>query len=232
MTYSATTASTSLFKGGPTLLDLMVDVSELRITVNGPQMLFEKLTLVTTLSAFDGCTVERTRELADSLEGTIHCGLAGVQRAQITVQAVRSGGHLEIGLGPPSMYQSELVLRTRTGETFRELLPRLLAEDSSAPFIAGLHAVTATGHLEHHHGGGHDHAGDQGGGSDGGHHHDHAGNPGGGSDARHLHGDDPDGGNTARHHHGDAPDGGNDRGHHHDHAAGHEHDGGHHDGRS
>ena len=168
MTSSSTTASTSLFKGGPTLLDLLVDVSELRIAVTGPRMLFEKLTLVTTLSAFDGCTVGRVRELADSLEGTIHCGLIGVQQADITVNAARSGGHLEIGLGPPSMYQSELVLRTRTGETFRELLWRLLAGDSSAPFIAGLHPMTATGHLEHHfgsdpdggNGSGHEHGGE------------------------------------------------------------------------
>lgn len=150
MTSSSTTASTSLFKGGPTLLDLLIDVSELRIAVTGPRMLFEKLTLVTTLSAFEGCTVGRMRKLADSLEGTVHCGLVGVQQAEITVTALRSGGHLEIGLGPPSMYQSELVLRTRTGETFRALLSRLLADDASAPFIAGLHPVTATGHLEHH----------------------------------------------------------------------------------
>lgn len=152
MASSPTSASTSLFKGGPTLLDLLIDVGELRISVAGPRMLFEKLTLVTTLSAFNGCTVGRMRELADCLEGTVHCGLVGVQRADITVQAVRSGGHLEIGLGPPSLYQSELVLRTRTGETFRALLTRLLAADSSAPFIAGLHPVTATGHLEHHFG--------------------------------------------------------------------------------
>jgi hypothetical protein len=189
MTASTTTASTALFKGGPTLLDLMVDVSELRITVNGPQMLFEKLTLVTTLSAFDGCTVKRMRELAGFLEGTIHCGLVGVQRAQITVQAVRSGGRLEVGLGPPSMYQSELVLRTRTGETFRALLSRLLADGSPAPFFAGLHAVTATGHLEHHHAGtpdgGSDSPDDPGTGHDHGIGHKHGG--GHSHDAGHQH---------------------------------------------
>jgi hypothetical protein len=165
MTPASTTASTSLFKGGPTLLDLLVDVNELRIVVTGPRMLFEKLTLVTTLSAFDGCTVGRLRELAGSLEGTIHCGLVGMQPAEIAVHSVRSGGHLEISLGPPNLYQSELVLRTRTGETFRDLLVRLLAGGSSVPFLAGLHPVTATGHHEHHigpdpdagNGGGHDH---------------------------------------------------------------------------
>jgi hypothetical protein len=150
-----TTASTTLFKGGPTLIDLLLDVTELRITVTGPRMLFERLELVTTLSALDGCTVQQLRKLAGCLEGTIHCGLVGVQHAHIQVETLRSGGSLQVDLGPPSMYQSELVLRTRTGETFRALLRR--------PFVAGLHAVTASGHLEHGHAGtpgdgGHQHA--------------------------------------------------------------------------
>ncbi len=150
MTASPATASTSLFKGGPSLIDLMLDVGELRLTVTGPRMLFEKLVLVTTLSALDGCTVARLREVAGLLEGTVHCGLIGVQRAEITVVTHRSGGRLEIGLGPASMYQSELVLRTRTGESFRELMRRL-SDDPPRAFLAALHAETATGHLEHDH---------------------------------------------------------------------------------
>jgi hypothetical protein len=121
------TASTALFKGGPTLIDLLVDVTELRITVTGLRMLFERLELVTTLSAFDGCTVQRLRELAGCLEGTVHYGLVGVQHAGIQVETLRSGGILQVDLGPASMDQSELVLRTRTGETFRTLVQRLLA---------------------------------------------------------------------------------------------------------
>ena len=168
-----TTASTTLFKGGPTLIDLLVDVTELRITVTGPRMLFERLELVTTLSALDGCTVQRLQELAGCLEGTVHCGLVGVQHARIQVETLRSGGSLQVDLGPPNMYQSELVLRSRTGETFRALVQRLLASDPSRPFVAGLHAVTATGHLEH------GHSGNAGTGGHGGHHHPgHAGGAG------------------------------------------------------
>jgi hypothetical protein len=142
--------------------------------VTGPRMLFEHLELVTTLSALDGCTVPRLQELAGCLEGTVHCGLVGVEHARIQVEKLRSGGSLQIGLGPPSMYQSELVLRTRTGETFRALLRRLLTSDPSRSFMAGLHAVTATGHLEHGHSG---NAGT--GGHGGGHHHDpHGGGAG------------------------------------------------------
>jgi hypothetical protein len=143
-------ASAALFKGGPTLIDLLIDAEELRIVVTGPGMLFERLQLLTTLSALDGCTVQSLRDLADLLEGTIHC-LVGVLPAQITVATLRSGGILQIDLGPPSLYQSELVLRTRSGETFRVLLRRLLSTDPSRSFFAGLHAVTATGHLERHH---------------------------------------------------------------------------------
>ena len=148
------TASTAVFKGGPSLIDLLIDVAQLRISVTGPRMLFDRFELVTTLSAFEGCTVQRLRDLADCLEGTIHCGLIGVQHVEIAVMAVRSGGILQIDVGPPNIYQSELVLRTRTGETFRALIQRLLCGDSLRPFFAGLHAVTATGHLEHDHGSG------------------------------------------------------------------------------
>ena len=44
------TASTSLFKGGPTLIDLLIDVSELRLAVTGPRMpvSYTHLTLPTT----------------------------------------------------------------------------------------------------------------------------------------------------------------------------------------
>ncbi len=171
MTASPVTASTSLFKGGPSLIDLMIDVGEFRLSVTGPRMLFEKLVLVTTLSALDGCTVGRLREVAGVLEGTVHCGLVGLQRAEITVVSHRSGGRLEIGLGPASMYQSELVLRTRTAESFRQLVTRL-SDDPARAFLAALHAEIATGHLEHDHdppsdhgpGSQHDHGGGQHGG--------------------------------------------------------------------
>jgi hypothetical protein len=176
-------AVVALYKSGPGLIDLLVDVAELRISVTGPRMLFERLELLTTLSAFDGCTVLRLRDLAASLEGTVHCGLVGIERATIEVATLRSGGVLRIGVGPPSMYQSDLILRTRTGETFRALVTRLLSTDPERSFFAGLHGVPATGHLEHHgvgvpDGGGHD--GDDGGHDGHDHGHDHGHDAGGG----------------------------------------------------
>lgn len=152
MTTAAASSRTAvLTKGGASLLDLLVDVAELRIIVTGPRMLFDHLNLLTTLSPFEGCTAQRLKELADSLEGTIHCGLVGIRQAEIEVTKYRSGAILQIGLGPASMYQSELVLRTRTGETLAALITRLLHSAPSRPFFVGLHGVPATGHLEHHH---------------------------------------------------------------------------------
>ncbi|GLW46994.1 hypothetical protein Stsp02_26560 [Streptomyces sp. NBRC 14336] len=159
-------ATLALSKGGASLVDLLVDAPEVRVVVTGPGMLYDHLVLLTTLTPADGCNAHRVKELAASLEGTVHCGAVGVHPAEISVTPYRAGVLLRIGLGPANMYQSTLVLRTHTDETFRELLTRLLSDDPERPFFAGLHGVPATGHLEHHHstgGGGHDHHGRQGG---------------------------------------------------------------------
>jgi hypothetical protein len=140
-----------LFKGGPGLIDLLIDASEVRMAITGPRMLFDHIDVLSTLSAFDGWTVARLRELAANLEGSVHCGLIGIAAASIGVEERRSGGVLRIDFGPASMYQSELLLRTRTGETFRALIERIMRLDRSRACFVGLHGVTATGHLEHHH---------------------------------------------------------------------------------
>ncbi|HEU0123132.1 MAG TPA: hypothetical protein VFQ91_21560 [Bryobacteraceae bacterium] len=141
-----------LYKGGPMLLDLYLAATEYHITVTGPRMLFERLQLATTLSAFDGYTAPRLHAFADALEGTIHCGLVGIVAAEIAVDTMRAGGVLTISAGPPNMYQSLLVLRTRTGETFRNLFLRIF-QPAVAPAFVGLQAVPAEAHLEHTHSG-------------------------------------------------------------------------------
>ncbi|CCK31941.1 hypothetical protein BN159_7562 [Streptomyces davaonensis JCM 4913] len=158
---TATSQSTTLAlsKGGASLVDLLVDAPEVRVVVTGPRMLYDHLNLLTTLTPADGCNAHRVKELADTLEGAIHCGAIGVHPAEIEVKSYRAGVLLRIGLGPANMYQSVLVLRTRTGETFRELLTRLLTDDPDRYFFAGLHGVPASGHLEHDHSQGDDHSG-------------------------------------------------------------------------
>ncbi|MBC2907443.1 hypothetical protein [Streptomyces cupreus] len=165
------TLTLALSKGGATLVDLLVDVPEVRVVVTGPRMLYEHLNLLTTLTPADGCNAHRVQELAANLEGAVHCGAVGVRQAEIDVQSYRAGVLLQIGLGPANMYQSELVLRTRTGETFRALITRLLTDDPARPFFVGLHGVPASGHLEHDHSPGGDTHPEPG-------HHDHGGGGG------------------------------------------------------
>ncbi|MFF8289534.1 hypothetical protein ACF068_09955 [Streptomyces sp. NPDC016309] len=198
-------AAAMLFKGGPSLIDLLVDDTDLRITVTGPGMLFQHLDLLTTLSPFDGCTVQGLREFAGHLEGTVLCGLVGTERVPVEVVTDRAGGTLRIGLGPANMYQSELVLRTTTGETLRALARRLLTRAPDRPFFAGLHAVPATGHMEH-------------GPASGGHPPDHPHGPGHG----HSHGND--------HGRGDDRDPGSRQDHDHQHDHGHDPHAGRHGG--
>ena len=140
-----------LHKGGPSLIDLRHHTSEAHIVVTGPGMLFERLRLLTSLSILDGCSIHQLRKLASSLEGHVFCGGTGIQRVSIEVNYYRTGGALDIGVGPPSMYQSEIVLRTTTGETFAGLIDRLLNHGRGGDYLAALHGVVATGHLEHSH---------------------------------------------------------------------------------
>lgn len=166
--------SAILLKGGPNLVEVYVDSPELHLVVTGPGMLFDRLDLVTTLSSIDGCTSQAIVELADSIEGDVYCGLNGIEALEIGVESHRAGVVLQIGLGTPSMYQSELVLRTRSGETFQALIDRTVASGATDSFFVGLHAVVATTHMEHQHGGheAHDVASDQT--EEAGEHHGHA----------------------------------------------------------
>ncbi|MDH3639357.1 MAG: hypothetical protein OES09_12990, partial [Gammaproteobacteria bacterium] len=141
-----------LHKGGPSLINLRLDTNEIHVVVTGPGMLFERLRLMTSLSIFDGYSIHQLRTLASTLEGHVFCGGTGIQRVSIEVNYHRTGGALEIGVGPPSMYQNEIVLRTTTGETFAALIDRLLNSGRGGVYLAALHGVAARDHLEHSHG--------------------------------------------------------------------------------
>lgn len=143
--------SAILFKGGPNLVDVYVDSPELHLVITGPGMLFDRLELVTTFSSFDGCTAQAIGELAYGMEGDVYCGLNGLQAVEISVVSHRAGAVLQIGLGTPNMYQSELALRTRSGETFQVLIDRTVAAGVNGSFFVGLHAVVSTAHMEHQH---------------------------------------------------------------------------------
>ncbi len=143
-----------LTKGGPRLLDFLVDANEIDVLVTGPGMLFQRLELVTSGSALEGCDAGFFQEVAARIEGTVYCGHTPPEPAAIEVQPHRAGAELRIEFGPPSMYQSLLKLRTRSGRTFREVVEEARGDDPGnvprPPIMAALNVIRATTHHDHH----------------------------------------------------------------------------------
>gem|GEM_PF-4651941 len=132
------------------MFDVRLPVSEIRFAVNGPRMLFEKLQLLTSLDASDGATPQAYRKLAAALSGVAHCGHRAPEKVPITVKLSRIGARVEIGLGPMGMYQSELVLRTKSRKSFRQVLDNTLVRDKKRVYRAVLFPIAGTGHHEVH----------------------------------------------------------------------------------
>ena len=139
-----------LTKAGPRLIDCFVEADQIDILVTGPGMLFDRLDLLTNQSALNGCDASFYTKIAADLEGEIHCGLRPPSAVTISVEPHRVGLELSIRLGPTSMYQSLLWLRTRSGRTFRDLIETATAGRANVPLIAVFHAVRSSSHHEHH----------------------------------------------------------------------------------
>ena len=138
-------------KGTPTLLSLRLESPEVRILINGPGMLFEKLCVVTSLGLFDGCHFASLERLAGELKVEVFCGAVGRQPVGVKVVTHRAGARLEIGLGPASMYQSELIIRTKSGEALGQVIDSTLTHRYVSDCVVALEPIPATGHMEHEH---------------------------------------------------------------------------------
>jgi hypothetical protein len=113
-------------------------------------MLYEKLRLVTSLSVSEGCHYHSMRQLADDLVATALCGARGSRPAEIRVVGRRTSAVIEIETGPHSMYQNELVLRTRNGWSLDRVIGRALAAGYEGDdYIVALEPIPASGHMEH-----------------------------------------------------------------------------------
>lgn len=141
-----------LGKGSPTLIDLNVASSELRILVTGPRMLYEGLRVLTTLHLLNGAHNRAFRALAGALSLEALCGEYGPVPVPIEVKPRRTGTVIELGVGPMSMYQSELVLRTRSGRHFRDVIREHLVtpgNELSTDYIVALEPLPASGTGHH-----------------------------------------------------------------------------------
>ena len=145
-----TTIQYHLTKAGPRLLDVMVDSPQIDCTVTGPGMLIQALKLLTDRDALSGCDAEFYDSVAKDLDATYFCGHRPPSAMDVSVEPHRLGAELTIDVGPVSMYQTLIRLRTLSGRTFRQLLMESIAGEAPEQMIAVLYAVRATSHHEHH----------------------------------------------------------------------------------
>ena len=127
-----------------------MESSQIDCTITGPGMLIESFKLVTDRDALSGCDAQFYRSLADDLDVKIFCGHRKPSTINVRVEPHRLGPELTISVGPPSMYQSLVRLRTISGRTFRQLLLDSMGADSAERVIAVLYTVRAKSHEEHH----------------------------------------------------------------------------------
>ena len=145
-----TTVRYHLTKAGPRLLDLLVDSPQIDCTVTGPGMLIQAFKLLTDRDVVSGCDAQFYHSVANDLEGTSFCGNRPPSAVAVRVERHRLGPELTIAVGPVSMYQALIRLRTVSGRTFRELVLESMAGAPPEQMIAVLCAVRASSHHEHH----------------------------------------------------------------------------------
>lgn len=112
--------------GGPLLLDIYRPVYMFHMVIKGAGTSFAKLHLVSSLTFSHGLCVKALELFAYSLQATVYSSRATAEDVPIRVISGATQASLEIGVGPAGTDHNDLFLRTVTGETFVELIQRLL----------------------------------------------------------------------------------------------------------
>lgn len=115
-------------------MSLLRPVYCFRILVNGTGMLFDRLRVLTSLDMQAGYTFNAVEAFARELEVTALCGNTGVQD-KVEAVSSRIGMRVEFGVGPTGMYQSELILRTRSDRPFDEVLCGIFRVPNNHSFL-------------------------------------------------------------------------------------------------
>ena len=125
-----------------TLLNLRLDVSSVHVGIKNPQRLITCLQLRTSLSLLDGCGYDELLDLSREIVATCYCGHQLPQPVEITVEFGETSPLLAIGVGPYSMYMSDIHIQTRTNETFRELFDRVFKKDNRLDYLVALAPIS------------------------------------------------------------------------------------------
>ena len=139
---------------GARVIDIRQARSQIVIAIDGPGMSVSHLELVTSLSMWQGHDVAALKEIAEDIDAQVQCGHKPDSSVTVTPVQTALGPILTIDVGPMGMYTSKLTLKTRSGNSFRELLDRSFAryaesEANTAEYIGVLLIVPVK---EHRHG--------------------------------------------------------------------------------
>jgi hypothetical protein len=134
--------------GGSMLLDLRVDANAIRVVINQPG-LFDSLKLVTSLGIIHGFSAATIARFKDELDLTLLSGRTSKSAPEALTMPF--GASLKIPLGPPNMFQAELIISTKSGESFEQLIARTLAEHLPKSYLVALEPVPGSGGHGHHH---------------------------------------------------------------------------------
>jgi hypothetical protein len=124
-------------EGGTSYIDLAVELPAVTILVNQPGLLISELVSTTNLSHMDGLNAYSLASLAGILEVDSYCGFSGTSRISVAVQYQRTP-QLSIGVGQTAMYQNELTIRTKSGETLDDAIRSHLTKGGRRNLLFGL----------------------------------------------------------------------------------------------
>ena len=96
--------------------------NELEIGIDGPKMRIDGLQLVSSLSLIDGHEHSALEGIRSDIEGMVYCGHTSDVEVHIGIERNTIGPYLSFDVGPMGMYTSKMVLKTKSGRSFRDLI--------------------------------------------------------------------------------------------------------------
>ena len=141
---------------GARVIDVRQARSQIVIAIDGPGMSVSHLELVTSLSMWQGHDVAALRAIAKEIDVQVQCGHKPDSSVTVVPVQTALGPILRIDVGPMGMYTSKLMLKTRSGNSFQELLDRCFALHAESglnttDYIAVLLVVAGKGHRHRMH---------------------------------------------------------------------------------
>lgn len=130
-----------LSEGSATFFNLYVDHSQVDFWISQPGIQFSKLLLVTNLSLMHGFDHKSLQAFSQSIYVEASPGFVAPVPVATHVRFARGCPQLEIGVGPPCMYQTRITIRTKSDKTFKEDVDRIFKTSDLDHLVFGLVAV-------------------------------------------------------------------------------------------